>query len=84
MSEGERSQHVEKHGGEERLRLLVESVKDYAIFTLDPEGYIQSWNEGARRIQGYEAPEIIGSHFSRFYLPETSPPKNPKASWSAP
>ncbi len=78
MSEGERSQHVEKHGGEERLRLLVESVKDYAIFTLDPEGYIQSWNEGARRIQGYEAPEIIGSHFSRFYLPEDVAAKKPE------
>ncbi|HEX2280300.1 MAG TPA: ATP-binding protein [Thermomicrobiales bacterium] len=51
------------------FRLLVESVRDYAIFHLDPQGYIQSWNEGARRIKGYEASEIIGRHFSTFYLP---------------
>jgi PAS domain S-box-containing protein len=55
---------------EEVFRLLVESVKDYGIFTLDTQGNVQSWNEGARRIKGYEAEEIIGSHFSRFYPPE--------------
>jgi PAS domain S-box-containing protein len=52
---------------EERLRLMVTSVKDYAIFMLDPEGHIMSWNEGAERIKGYTAGEIIGQHFSRFY-----------------
>ncbi|MES2964055.1 MAG: PAS domain-containing sensor histidine kinase [Bdellovibrionota bacterium] len=52
---------------EERFRLLTESVKDYGIFMLDPEGYIQTWNEGARRIKGYEASEIVGKHFSTFY-----------------
>jgi len=52
---------------EERYRLLVESVKDYAIFMLDPEGRVTSWNEGARRIKGYEAEEIVGEHFSIFY-----------------
>lgn len=52
---------------EERFRVLVEGVKDYAIFLLDPEGYITSWNEGARRIKLYEAGEIIGRHFSIFY-----------------
>src|ERR671921_2921919 len=52
---------------EERFRLLVEGVKDYAIFMLDPEGYITTWNEGAQRIKGYEAEEIIGEHFSIFY-----------------
>ena len=52
---------------EERFRLLVNEVKDYAIFMIDPEGKIRSWNEGARRILGYESPEIIGEHFSRFY-----------------
>jgi PAS domain S-box-containing protein len=52
---------------EERFRLLVEGVKDYAIFMLDPYGYITTWNEGARRIKGYEAEEIIGEHFSIFY-----------------
>ena len=49
---------------EERFRLLVEGVKDYAIFMLDPDGYITTWNEGARRIKGYEAEEIMGEHFS--------------------
>lgn len=52
---------------EERFRLLTRSVRDYAIFMLDPRGYIVSWNEGARRLNGYEDNEIIGEHFSRFY-----------------
>ena len=55
---------------EERFRLLVEGVKDYAIFMLDPEGYVSTWNEGARRIKGYEEEEIIGEHFSVFYTDE--------------
>jgi PAS domain S-box-containing protein len=55
---------------EERFRLLVESVMDYGIFMLDPDGYIQSWNAGAERIKGYSAQEIIGRHFSVFYTPE--------------
>jgi PAS domain S-box-containing protein len=52
---------------EERFRLVVEGVKDYAIFMLDPDGRIVSWNAGARRIKGYQADEIIGQSFSRFY-----------------
>jgi PAS domain S-box-containing protein len=52
---------------DELFHLLVSSVRDYAIFLLDPEGNIVSWNEGARRIKGYEADEIIGQHFSVFY-----------------
>ena len=52
---------------EERFKLLVESVYDYAIFLLDPEGYIQSWNPGAQRFKGYTAQEAIGKHFSIFY-----------------
>ncbi|MEU7894337.1 PAS domain S-box protein [Nonomuraea sp. NPDC049152] len=55
---------------EERFRLLVQSVVDYAIFMLDPSGRIISWNAGARRIKGYTAEEVIGSHFSIFYPPE--------------
>ena len=55
---------------EERFRLLVEGVKDYAILMLDPQGRVVSWNEGAQRIKGYTASEIIGQHFSRFYSPE--------------
>src|SRR4249920_614013 len=56
--------------GEERFRLLVESIKDYAIFMLDPEGRVLTWNAGAERCKGYAAEEIIGQHFSRFYPPE--------------
>src|SRR3954464_6982565 len=52
---------------EERFRLLVESVKDYAIFMLDPEGRVVSWNAGAERIKGYSRQAIIGKHFSIFY-----------------
>jgi PAS domain S-box-containing protein len=52
---------------EERLRVLIGSVKDYGIFMLDPDGRVATWNEGARRIKGYESDEIIGRHFSVFY-----------------
>lgn len=55
---------------EERFRLLVESVKDYAIFMLDPSGHVLTWNLGAQRLKGYRAEEIVGKHFSRFYCPE--------------
>jgi PAS domain S-box-containing protein len=55
---------------EERFRLLVESVSDYAIFMLDPDGCIASWNTGAMRIKGYRPQEILGKHFSAFYCPE--------------
>jgi len=55
---------------EERFRLLVDGVKDYAIFMLDPQGYVTSWNQGAERIKGYRADEIIGRHFSIFYPAE--------------
>ena len=55
---------------EESFRLMVESVTDYAIVMLDPEGLVVSWNAGAERIKGYSAEEIVGKHFSRFYLQE--------------
>ena len=55
---------------EETFRILVEQVKDYAIFMLDPEGRVTTWNIGAERIKGYAAHEIIGQHFSRFYPEE--------------
>ena len=60
----------EMRESEERFRLLVENVSDYAIFMLDPEGRIVSWNEGAERIQGYKAAEVNGKHFSVFYAAE--------------
>lgn len=55
------------HESEEKFRLLVEAVQDYAIFALDADGYVSSWNKGAERIKGYKAAEIIGRHFSTFY-----------------
>jgi PAS domain S-box-containing protein len=55
---------------EERFRLLVEGAQDYAIFTLNPQGYVTTWNSGAAHIKGYRAEEIIGKHFSCFYPPE--------------
>lgn len=57
---------------EERIRLLVEGVKDYAIFMLDPSGHVVSWNLGAKANTGYEAQEIIGKHFSVFYPAEVA------------
>ncbi len=55
---------------ESDYKILVESVEDYAIFMLDPNGRILSWNQGARLIKGYSADEIIGEHFSKFYTAE--------------
>ncbi|HLV07451.1 MAG TPA: PAS domain S-box protein [Croceibacterium sp.] len=55
---------------EERFRLLVQGVTDYAIYMLDPNGRVSSWNAGAQHFKGYTADEIIGEHFSRFYPPE--------------
>ena len=55
---------------EERFRLLVDGIKDYAIFMLDPEGLVITWNEGAERLKGYKSEEIIGQDFSIFYTPE--------------
>jgi PAS domain S-box-containing protein len=65
-----REQEQRLRASEERLRLLVESVRDYAIFMLDPDGTVRGWNSGAQAIKGYSADEIIGSHFSVFYTPE--------------
>jgi len=55
---------------EERFRLLIEGVKDYAIFMLDPNGYVLTWNLGAERFKGYKEHEIVGKHFSIFYTQE--------------
>lgn len=56
--------------GSRRFQLLVDAVKDYAIYLLDREGYVASWNTGAQRFKGYTADEILGEHFSRFYTDE--------------
>jgi PAS domain S-box-containing protein len=63
---------IEEHlrDSEQRFRALVQNVRDYAIFMLDPDGRVATWNEGAQRINGWSASEIIGQHFSRFYPPD--------------
>ena len=55
---------------EQKFRILVQGVTDYAIYMIDPQGYITNWNLGGERIKGYRADEVIGRHFSRFYEPE--------------
>jgi PAS domain S-box-containing protein len=78
-STARREQELSLKQSEERFRLLVSGVRDYAIFMLNPQGIVETWNAGAAYIKGYSADEIIGSHFSRFYpqeainrgLPET-------------
>jgi PAS domain S-box-containing protein len=75
----DRRQHEEAlRRSEERFRLLVEGVRDYAIFMLDPTGAVQTWNSGAELINGYAAHEIIGRHFSAFY-----PSEQLAANWPA-
>ena len=68
--ESSRRTHEVLRESEERFRLLVEGVEDYAIFMLDVEGRVTTWNLGAERIKGYESEEIIGEHFSAFYTDE--------------
>ena len=63
---------------EERFRIMVESVQDYAIFMLDRNGYISSWNLGAERLKGYSADEIIGQHFRTFYPEEVQAARHPE------
>jgi PAS domain S-box-containing protein len=71
LSESQDIDNLKKHKTSGELyRLLVENIKDYAIFMLDPNGVVQSWNAGAQSIKGYKAEEIIGRHFSIFYPPE--------------
>ena len=60
----------ESQSAEGRYRLLVEGITDYAIYLLDSDGLVTSWNRGAQRFKGYSESEIIGQHFSRFYTEE--------------
>jgi two-component system sensor kinase FixL len=74
-SDGERTRQLETANvrlreSEERFRLLVDGAKDHAIFMLDPDGKVVSWNSGAEATKGYTASEIIGHHISCFYIPE--------------
>lgn len=68
---------------EHRFRLMVDGVIDYAIFMLDPAGHVANWNAGAARIKGYTASEVLGSHFSRFYLPEEREAGEPERTLAA-
>lgn len=72
--------HYELHlrQSEESFRLMVENVRDYAIFMLNETGHIMTWNEGAKRINGYNSTEIIGKHFSTFYTAEDLESKKPE------
>ncbi|MDR7037810.1 PAS domain S-box-containing protein [Methylobacterium sp. BE186] len=70
LSQASEREATALRASEERFRLLLQSVSDYAIFMLDPEGRIANWNTGAERIKGYTAKEIVGSHLSRFYTQE--------------
>jgi PAS domain S-box-containing protein len=63
---------------EDRWRLFVDAVKDYAIFILDPTGAISSWNSGAERFKGYSASEVMGRHFRMFYTPEAVAARHPE------
>lgn len=68
---------------EARFRLLVESVSEYAIFMLDPDGRVMSWNAGAERIEGYTGSEVLGRHFSIFYTPEDQQAGRPASALNA-
>jgi PAS domain-containing protein len=68
LEQGERFR--ESQSAEGRYRLLVEGITDYAIYLLDLDGLVTSWNRGAQRFKGYSESEIIGQHFSRFYTEE--------------
>ncbi|MDB5115226.1 MAG: hypothetical protein JWQ79_718, partial [Mucilaginibacter sp.] len=66
------------HSFDEKLfRLLVASISDYAIFMIDPNGYIMSWNQGAQNIKGYTEEDVIGKHISIFYTPEDNKKNEP-------
>ncbi len=68
----------DKEISDEMFRLLVSSVKDYAIFMLDAEGHVMTWNEGAEKIKGYAPDEIIGKHFRTFYEQDAAESKHPE------
>ena len=73
-----KQEELELKRSEERYRLMVEGVKEYAIFMLDPKGNIVTWNEGAKKLKGYSADEIVGKHFSIFYTAEDLEKEKPK------
>ena len=80
----ERRQHEEAlRASEERFRMLVDSIRDYAIFMLDSQGRVRSWNQGAETIHGYAASEIVGRNFNVFFLPADRGAGRPEAELAA-
>lgn len=73
-----RTEHRAAQSMLEKYKLLVDSVQDYAIFLMDKNGYIQTWNKGAEKYKGYKPDEIIGKHFSVFYLDRDKKAKKPE------
>ena len=73
-----KKEEINLRQSEERYRLMVAGVKDYSIFLLDTEGYIVTWNDGGKYIQGYSSSEIIGKHFSIFYTSDDLSSKKPE------
>jgi PAS domain S-box-containing protein len=78
-----RKNEEELRRSEERLRLLVDAVNDYAIYMLDPEGRVSTWNAGAEKLKGYRTDEIVGQHFSRFFPEEARLEGKPERELSA-
>jgi PAS domain S-box-containing protein len=75
---GERAAAEALRQSEEKLRLMIASVRDYALYMLDPSGHVASWNPGAERIKGYRSDEIMGQPFSRFFTPEDVAQEKPR------
>lgn len=73
-----RTQHAATLVELDRYKLIIESIQDYAIFLLDKDGYVATWNKGAEKIKGYKANEIIGRHFSSFYSDADKKAKKPE------
>jgi len=63
-------EYVDSQTTEDPFKLLIQSIVDYAIYMLDPNGVVTSWNAGAERIKGFQTDEIVGKHFSTFYVEE--------------
>lgn len=80
---GGRSQEIRADLPDVPYQTLVDSVQDYAIFTLDVGGHVSSWNKGAARIKGYAREEILGKHFSQFYTPDAIARSWPQAELKA-
>lgn len=70
LADGDEAHEARLYESEERFRLLVQGVTDYAIYMLSPDGKVSNWNAGAERIKGYTESEVLGTHFSRFHTPE--------------